>query len=98
MVQPSFQGFMRATGHAEVWEDDKKFQQFGWRTTTSESAYSTDTLIGNWNEERFDVKKIAKAKPLPSQVSSCHFLLYTRNLATCINRLIVFTNQIILSC
>ena len=68
MVQPSFQGFMRATGHAEVWEDDKKFQQFGWRTTTSESAYSTDTLIGNWNEERFDVQKIAKAKPLPSQV------------------------------
>jgi len=69
MVQPSFQGFMRATGHAEVWEDDKKFQQFGWRTTTSESAYSTDTLIGNWNEERFDVREIAKAKPLPSQVS-----------------------------
>ncbi|XP_003387083.1 PREDICTED: UPF0686 protein C11orf1 homolog [Amphimedon queenslandica] len=68
--QPSFTGFLKASGQAEVWDDEfdmKKFQQFGWRTTTNESNYSTDTLVGNWNEEKFDVKSLSKAKPLPSQ-------------------------------
>lgn len=69
-AQPSFQGFLKASGQAEVWEDvnDKKFKQFGWRTTTNESSYSTKTMIGNWNEECFDVSHISEARPLPSQV------------------------------
>ena len=69
--QPTFSGFLKASGQAEIWDDTdkKKFQQFGWRTTTNESAYSHKTLIGNWNEERFDVSKLVEAKPLPSQVS-----------------------------
>lgn len=29
--------------------------------------YSCDTLIGNWNEEKFDVKELSKARCLPSQ-------------------------------
>jgi len=29
--------------------------------------YSTDVLIGNWNEERFDVKHISQGSALPSQ-------------------------------
>ena len=67
----TFRGFLKASGHAEVWDDtDKnKFQQFGWRTTTNESGYSHKTLIGNWNEERFDLSKLREAKPLPSDVS-----------------------------
>lgn len=70
-LQASFTGFLKASGQAEVWDDAydmKKFQQFGWRTTTNESNYSTRTLVGNWNEEKFDVKALNKAKPLPSQV------------------------------
>ena len=69
--QPTFKGFLKASGHAEVWDDTdvNKFEQFGWRSTTNESSYSSGTLVGNWNEERFDVKELSNAKPLPSQVN-----------------------------
>ena len=69
---PTFHGFLKASGHAEVWDDtdEKKFEQFGWRSTTNESSYSTSTLIGNWNEEKFDIKEMVEGKPLPSQVHS----------------------------
>ena len=61
---------LRATGHGELWDhtDEKKFQQFGWRCTNTESSYNTSTLIGNWNEQRFDINRISKPKPIPSQV------------------------------
>lgn len=60
---------LRATGHGEVWDhtDEKKLQQFGWRCTNTESSYNTSTLIGNWNEQRFDINRISKPKPIPSQ-------------------------------
>lgn len=68
---PAFRSDIRASGLAEVWThttDDLKFAQFGWRSTTKESSYSTDTLIGNWNEERYDVKcDMRTLRPLPSQ-------------------------------
>ena len=66
-----FVSVLRATGHGEVWDhtDDKKFSQFGWRCTNNESSYSpTRTLVGNWNEQRFDISTLAQAKPIPSQV------------------------------
>lgn len=67
---PGFHGFSKASGHAELWEetDPKKLEQSGWRTGTNESAYTADTLIGNWNEQRFDVAYISKRRSLPSQV------------------------------
>lgn len=68
---PSFQAMVRASGLAEVWThstDAAKFNQFGWRCTNKETSYSNCTLIGNWNEERFDNKIGKQAKPLPSQV------------------------------
>lgn len=64
---------LRATGHGEIWDhtDAKKFEQFGWRCTNTESSYEpAKTLIGNWNERRFDINEQSKAKPIPSQVSS----------------------------
>ena len=70
---PSFQGFLKASGQAELWDrgagrGKKSSDQLGWcRTHTTE--YSSDTLIGNWNEERFDVTKLAQSKCLPSQYS-----------------------------
>ena len=70
---PSFQGFLKASGQAELWDrgaggGKKSGDQLGWcRTHTTE--YSSDTLIGNWNEERFDVTKLAQSKCLPSQYS-----------------------------
>ena len=69
---PSFQAMVRASGLAEVWThstDQAKFDQFGWRCTNKETCYGKDTLIGNWNEERFDNKIVKQAKPLPSQVN-----------------------------
>jgi hypothetical protein len=62
---------VRASGLGEVWThstDAAKFSQFGWRCTNKETSYGNDTLIGNWNEERFDNKIVKQAKPLPSQV------------------------------
>lgn len=68
---PAFRSDVRASGLAEVWthtRDDLKFKQFGWRSTTKESSYSTSTLIGNWNEHRHDnAYNVEKLKPLPSQ-------------------------------
>lgn len=65
---PDFQGFLKASGQAELWDKGgKQSDQFGWRTHTTE--YSSDTLIGNWNEERFDVAKLAQSRCLPSQYS-----------------------------
>ena len=68
---PSFQAMVRASGLGEVWThstDAAKFNQFGWRCTNKETAFTNCTLIGNWNEERFDNNIAKRAKPLPSQV------------------------------
>ena len=69
--RPPFCNFLTASGHGEIWDhtDEKKFKQFGWRCTTNETEFSHGTLIGNWNEERFDTRSIAKRRPLPSQVA-----------------------------
>ncbi|XP_059172942.1 cilia- and flagella-associated protein 68-like [Physella acuta] len=65
-----FRSMLRAaTGGTEVWTDHyetQKMSQYGWRCTTNEDHYETGTLIGNYNEERFDLKEIKKNKPLPS--------------------------------
>ncbi|XP_068097044.1 cilia- and flagella-associated protein 68 isoform X2 [Hyperolius riggenbachi] len=61
---------VKADGHGEVWFDfgpDSKLRQYGWRCTTKEDSYSNKTLLGNWNQERFDLRKIEERKPLPSQ-------------------------------
>lgn len=64
---------MKASGQAAVWEGGKGEKEGGrglsWQSRTNESAYSSDTLIGNWNEERFDISCISQPKCLPSQVS-----------------------------
>lgn len=68
---PPFRAMVRASGLAEVWthvNDMEKFGQFGWRCTNKENSYANDTLVGNWNEERFDVSKQGEAKRIPSQV------------------------------
>ena len=70
---PSFQGFVKASGQAELWDKGagklkSGDQLVGWcRKHTTD--YLSDTLIGNWNEERFDVTKLAQSKCLPSQYS-----------------------------
>ncbi|XP_019402653.1 PREDICTED: UPF0686 protein C11orf1 homolog isoform X1 [Crocodylus porosus] len=71
---------MHANGHGEVWTDwnsMSKFIQYGWRCTTNEDAYSNKTLMGNWNEERFDIRKIVQPKPLPSQYAHYFETIYS---------------------
>ena len=67
----SFLSELKATGHGEVWDDTdrNKFRQFGWRCTTNETSYSNATLIGNWNEQKFDIHRMFQPKPIPSSVS-----------------------------
>ena len=70
-LQSEFCQMMRASGLAEPWthmNEDSKFDQFGWRCTTKESGYGLSTLVGNYNEDRFDLKYRLQTKPLPSQV------------------------------
>ena len=43
---------------------------------THTTKYSSDTLIGNWNTERFDVTKLAQSKCLPSQHSHYFETMY----------------------
>ncbi|XP_059563880.1 cilia- and flagella-associated protein 68 isoform X4 [Myotis daubentonii] len=69
-TNPHYGSLINADGHAEVWTDwnnMSKFSQYGWRCTTNENAYSNRTLMGNWNQERYDLRNIMQPKPLPSQ-------------------------------
>ncbi|XP_065800587.1 cilia- and flagella-associated protein 68 [Muntiacus reevesi] len=70
LTNPHYGSLINANGHAEVWtdwNDMSKFFQYGWRCNTNEDAYSNRTLMGNWNQERYDIKNIVQPKPLPSQ-------------------------------
>ncbi|KAF6102339.1 hypothetical protein HJG60_001633 [Phyllostomus discolor] len=70
LTNPHYGSLINADGHAEVWtdwNDMSKFFQYGWRCTTNENAYSNHTLMGNWNQERYDLRNIVQPKPLPSQ-------------------------------
>ncbi|CAH1796486.1 unnamed protein product [Owenia fusiformis] len=70
MSNPPFRSMVRASGLGEVWthtHDESKFTQFGWRSTTKECSYNQPTLIGNWNEDKFDIERQKKSKRLPSQ-------------------------------
>ncbi|XP_077105925.1 cilia- and flagella-associated protein 68 isoform X3 [Ranitomeya variabilis] len=69
-VMSHFVSNLKANGHGEVWVDirpETKFRQYGWRCTTQEDAYCHKTLIGNWNQERYDLCKLEQRRPLPSQ-------------------------------
>ncbi|XP_011782113.1 PREDICTED: UPF0686 protein C11orf1 homolog isoform X3 [Colobus angolensis palliatus] len=70
LTNPHCGSIINADGHGEVWTDwnnMSKFFQYGWRCTTNENAYSNHTLMGNWNQERYDLRNIVQPKPLPSQ-------------------------------
>ena len=69
---------LSASSNGEIYDisDAKKFVEFGWRCSTNETGFKSETLIGNWNEERYDIKYLAKKKPLPSQVRSYIYFLY----------------------
>lgn len=67
--EPTFSGFLKATGHTEMWDlVEVGDQTSDWSSSTNERSYTRGTLIGNWNEDQFDVKEIVKPAPLPSQV------------------------------
>uniref|UniRef100_A0A8C8VMC5 Chromosome 11 open reading frame 1 n=1 Tax=Pelusios castaneus TaxID=367368 RepID=A0A8C8VMC5_9SAUR len=77
---PHHGSLIHATGHAEVWMDwnsTSKFSQYGWRCTTNEDAYCNKTLMGNWNQERYDIQKIAQPTPLPSQYAHYFESIYS---------------------
>ncbi|XP_074256673.1 cilia- and flagella-associated protein 68 isoform X2 [Saimiri boliviensis] len=70
LTNPHCGSLINADGHGEVWTDwnsTSKFFQYGWRCTTNENTYSNRTLMGNWNQERYDLRNVVQPKPLPSQ-------------------------------
>lgn len=73
---PAFRSMVRgATSGGEVWShtnEELKMSQYGWRCKNSEDLYNTSVLIGNWNEERWDLKEIKKNHPLPSEFDHCY--------------------------
>ena len=91
---PNFCQMLRASGGGwETWrhaDEDIKMHQFGWKSTTDESGYTPGTLIGNWNEERWDIKELMKVKTLPSQVrygttSICRVKLFPYSIVTTVS-------------
>eukprot|EP00116_Pleurobrachia_bachei_P003555 sb/3463817/ len=77
---PPFRYTLTASPDGEVWDhtdDTHKFSTFGWRTTTTENAYNTQTRIGNWNERNFGLDEIQKQHQPKSQVCHHHVLFGT---------------------
>ena len=77
-----FRHEVRASGAGETWchidDNNKKFEQFGWRCTNDENAYSEDVLIGNWNEKQFDLeRRLNIAKP-PSNYQHYYDTTYNK--------------------
>ncbi|XP_042327210.1 UPF0686 protein C11orf1 homolog isoform X2 [Sceloporus undulatus] len=73
---------LHANGHGEVWTDwnsSSKFFQYGWRCTTNEDMYANKTLLGNWNEDRYDIRRVLQPKPLPSQYAHCFESTYSKD-------------------
>ncbi|XP_041373764.1 UPF0686 protein C11orf1 homolog [Gigantopelta aegis] len=69
-LSPPFMSMVRSSGHGQTWThhtDAEKFNEFGWRSTTNESNFENKTLVGNWNEERFDIEERKQGVQLPSQ-------------------------------
>ncbi|KAG8434481.1 hypothetical protein GDO86_012745 [Hymenochirus boettgeri] len=54
-------------------------EQFCWGYATNENSYSQKTLMGNWNQEQFDLCNLEKRKPLPSQYA--HYYQTSYNLS-----------------
>ena len=67
--KPAFRGFLKASGTVGEGEVGRG-EGVGWQGRTNVNTFSSDTLIGNWNEERFDVSRLAQPRALPSQVST----------------------------
>lgn len=65
-LQPAFRGFLKASGTVGEGQLGRG-EGVGWQGRTNVSTFSSDTLIGNWNEERFDVSRLTQPRPLPSQ-------------------------------
>ncbi|KAM4652356.1 cilia- and flagella-associated protein 68 [Discoglossus pictus] len=81
---PHYTSALEADGHGEVWVDINpysKFKQYGWRCTTNEDSYSNKTLMGNWNQERYDLNKVQERKPLPSQYGHYYQTSYSNEYA-----------------
>lgn len=78
----AFRSEIRASGAGEKWShlDDSnvKFQQFGWRCTNDENAYSEDVLIGNWNEKQFDIKRMVTLSKVPSSYNHYYETTYSK--------------------
>ncbi|KAM4015994.1 cilia- and flagella-associated protein 68 [Anomaloglossus baeobatrachus] len=77
-----FTSDLKADGHGEAWVDfrpETKFKQYGWRCKTNEDGYSNKTLIGNWNQERYDLCKLEQRRPLPSQYAHYYETSYDAN-------------------
>jgi len=70
MAEVPFYAQMNSTTLGEVWthfgDSEQKFHEFGWRTKTRETGYGVKTLLGNWYEERQDVKELKKGRAIPS--------------------------------
>lgn len=73
---PTFNGFIEASGQARIWNklsDQQKLNTVNW---SERQTYSQGTLIANWNEDGFDISRLSKVSPLPSQYDHYYETLY----------------------
>ena len=60
---------------------EEAINQNEWISNTTQTSYSTDTLIGNWYEDLFDIKNLAKPKCVPSQYNHYFETTYTNDIS-----------------
>ncbi|KAI6647320.1 hypothetical protein LOD99_12317 [Oopsacas minuta] len=60
---------------------EEAINQNKWMSNTKQTSYSTNTLIGNWYEDVFDIKNLAKSKCVPSQYNHYFETTYRKDIS-----------------
>lgn len=74
----TFSGFVKVSGRTKTWDNKKNCRSDKLRWA-EDKTYSDGTLIYNWNEDKFDLKKISQSTPLPSQFDHYYHTTYKRS-------------------
>ena len=60
---------------------EEAINQNEWISNTTQTSYSANTLIGNWYEDVFDIKNLAKSKCIPSQYNHYFETTYRKDIS-----------------
>ncbi len=78
---PKFTGFVKATGHTTTYTASsiQKLNQIQWAEL---STYSPETMIANWNEDKYKISSMSKCRPMLSQYDHYYVTTYRGSYGT----------------